>query len=135
MDLHIEDFWKDASIVVCQLYSVFPRPHTLFLDDVVGPDMVDQYGLNSPRYLSCIACLSWLQEEGLIRFDSFINNEAVENAVLTRKTVARLVSIIHGKSLIEQLRFHVRDGNPAKYQPLIKGILLADAHYEMTDFH
>lgn len=78
--------------------------------------------------------MTWMQEEGFIRFDSFIKTEAIENAVLTKKVFARLTAPILGEPPITLLRRFVKDMDPSRYQPIIKGILLTDCRYEPNDF-
>ena len=48
-DINIDDFFKDSAKVLVQLYSVFPRRHTVFVEDVSGPEETDEFGMHSTR--------------------------------------------------------------------------------------
>jgi hypothetical protein len=89
-DIHIEEFYRDSAIALVQLYSVFPRRINLFVEDIAGPDEPDEFGLHSPRHMACFGALLWLEEEGLLRYVDTIRQEALDQAVLTRKAFIRL---------------------------------------------
>lgn len=89
-DIHIEEFYRDSAIALVQLYSVFPRRINLFVEDIAGPDEPDEFGLHSPRHMACFGALLWLAEEGLLRYVDTIRQEALDQAVLTRKAFIRL---------------------------------------------
>ena len=40
-DLHIDDFYHDAGLILALLYAVFPRKTTLYVEDISGPDTPD----------------------------------------------------------------------------------------------
>ena len=90
--IHIDEFYADASQALVSLYGVFPRPVTLFAEDICGPDEPDEYGVHSTRYMACFATLLWLGEEGYIRYGDTIRQEAVDQAVLSGKCFAALLS-------------------------------------------
>ena len=85
-DLHIEDFFKDAVKILNQLYLNFPKKSSVFVEDISGDDTPDEYGLHSPRHQACFGCMLWLAEEGYIRFEETIRQEAIDQAVLTQKS-------------------------------------------------
>lgn len=89
-DIHIEEFYRDSAITLVQLYSVFPRRINLFVEDIAGPDEPDEFGLHSPRHMACFGAMLWLSEEGLLRYIDTIRQEALDQAVLTRKAFVRL---------------------------------------------
>lgn len=89
-DIHVEEFYKDAAIALVQLYMAFPRRTNLFVEDIAGPDEPDEFGLHSTRHMACFGALLWLAEEGLIRYVDTIRQEALDQAVLTRKAFVRL---------------------------------------------
>ncbi len=89
--IHIDDFFADATHTLASLFSVFPRPITIFAEDICGPDEPDEFGMHSNRYQSCFATLLWLGEEGYIRFEDTIRHDAVDQAVLTGRCVAALL--------------------------------------------
>lgn len=81
--INVDDFCKDAGRALVVLYRTFPRPHALFVEDLIGPDRVDEFGMHSDRHLACFSALLWLADEGLLRFIDTIRQEAVDQAVLT----------------------------------------------------
>lgn len=84
-DLHIDDFYKDAALILLQLYQVFPRKAAIYVEDISGPDEPDEYGLHSKRYMACLSAMLWLAEQGYLSFESTIRQEAIDQAVLTHK--------------------------------------------------
>jgi hypothetical protein len=84
-DINIDDFFKDSAKVLAQLYSVFPRRHTIFVEDVSGPEETDEFGMHSNRYLACFGTLVWLGEEGYLRYEETIRQDAIDQAVLTAR--------------------------------------------------
>lgn len=91
-DLHIDDFYKDTAIILARLYSVFPRKTAVYVEDISGPDTMDEFGLHSDRHLACLSTLVWLSEEGYIRFEDTIRQEAIDQATLTHKGFTKLFS-------------------------------------------
>jgi len=91
-DLHIDDFYKDAAQILLVLYQFFPRPYTVYAEDISGPDLPDEYGLHSDRHQSCFSAMIWLGDTGLLRFVDVINNEAIDQAVLTHKALTLLTT-------------------------------------------
>ena len=89
-DLHIDDFYKDAAQILLVLYQFFPRPYTVYAEDISGPDLPDEYGLHSDRHQACFSTMVWLRDSGLLRFVDIINNEAIDQAVLTHKAITLL---------------------------------------------
>lgn len=90
MGLQIEDFHKDVASGLLMLYQAFPRKTTLYIEDLIGREEPDEFGLPSKRHLGCLGALLWLAEEGYIRFESTIQFQAVDQAVLTEKAFLRL---------------------------------------------
>lgn len=90
MDLQIEDFHKDVAAGLLMLYQAFPRKVTLYVEDLIGREEPDDFGLPSKRHQGCLAALLWLAEEGYIRFESTIQFQAIDQAVLTEKAFLRL---------------------------------------------
>lgn len=83
-DLHIEEFYKDAAIVLAQLYGAFPRKTSVYVEDVAGADNPDEFGLHSRRHLACLGAMVWLAEEGWIRYVDTIGQLAIDQASLTQ---------------------------------------------------
>ncbi|MES2821749.1 MAG: hypothetical protein V4812_22475 [Pseudomonadota bacterium] len=90
MDLQIDDFYKDAASGLLLLYQAFPRKIGLYIEDLIGLEEPDEFGLPSKRHESCLGALLWLAEEGYLRFESTIRYEALDQAVLTEKGFLRL---------------------------------------------
>ena len=90
MDLHIDDFYKDAAAGMLLLYQSFPRKIGLYVEDLIGREEPDEFGLPSQRHQSCLGTLLWLAEEGYIRFDSNIGYDALDQACLSEKGFLRL---------------------------------------------
>jgi hypothetical protein len=93
-DLHIEDFNKDSARVLVFLYNYFPRKMEIYIEDISGPDEVDDYGLHSERHLSCMSAIIWLAEEGLIRYESLVKQESFDQTVLTKKSYTLLSNLV-----------------------------------------
>lgn len=92
-DLHIDDFCKDIALVLNQLYLMFPRKSSLFVEDISGPDEPDEYGLHSARHMACLSAMLWLAEEGYIRFEDTIRQEAVDQVVLGGRMFSLLSAV------------------------------------------
>lgn len=90
MDLQIDDFYRDAASALLQLYRVFPRKVALYVEDLIGREQADPFGLPSLRHQSCLGTLLWLAEEGYLRYASCIGHEALDQAVLSEKGFLRL---------------------------------------------
>lgn len=95
-DINVDDFCKDAGRALLVLYQSFPRPLTLFVEDLCGPDRIDEFGMHSHRHLACFSTLLWLGEEGLLRFGEPIRQEAVDQAVLTGRSFTLLATPVPG---------------------------------------
>ena len=91
-DLHINEFYQDAGRVLTALLGVFPRPVPIYVEDISGPDEPDEYGVHSSRHQACFATLLWLGEEGYLRYDEPIKQEAIDQAVLTGRCFTALLS-------------------------------------------
>ncbi|WP_120997807.1 hypothetical protein [Stutzerimonas urumqiensis] len=90
MDLQIGDFYRDAAAALLSLYQAFPRKVALYVDDLIGPEEPDEFGLPSKRHQSCLAAMIWLAEEGYLRYESTLQFLAIDQAVLTEKGFLRL---------------------------------------------
>ncbi|AGA86320.1 hypothetical protein [Stutzerimonas stutzeri] len=96
MDLQIDDFYKDAAAGLLMLYQAFPRKIALYVEDLIGREEPDEFGLPTKRHQSCLGALLWLADEGYIRFDSTIQFQALDQAVLTEKGFVRLTRAVPG---------------------------------------
>ena len=52
---------------------------------------MDEFGLHSPRYLSAIGALMWLNDEGYVRYHDIIKQESAEECTLTQKAFVKLI--------------------------------------------
>ena len=84
-DINIDDFFKDSAKALVQLYTVFPRRHAVFVDDLSGTEETDEFGMHSNRYLACFGALLWLGEEGYLRYEETIRQDAIDQAVLSAR--------------------------------------------------
>ena len=41
-DLHIDDFYRDCAMTLQQLYQLFPRRGSVFVEDIIGHDEPDE---------------------------------------------------------------------------------------------
>lgn len=129
-DLHIDDFYKDVAKIFVRLYSSFPQKIILYVDEVAGEDQPDEFGLHSERFLAGFSTAVWLAEQGYLRFDAPIKQEAFDQTVLTEKGFLILSSLSElnfggedhednlphsvmadGKSNINQLRHCLKSGS------------------------
>lgn len=91
IDVNIDDFYRDIAVTLLTLLNQFPQKVSLYIEDVCGPDDVDEFGLHSPRYLSCVGAINWLHDEGYIRYSDIVRQESAENCTLTQKAFSLLV--------------------------------------------
>lgn len=125
-DLHIDDFYKDAALILLQLYKNFPRKITLFVEDICGPDVVDDFGLHSERHLACFSTIRWLADSNYLHFDDTIREEATDQTVLSHKAFTLLASPAQGHAAtdLEHLPSSVQQSlstNVAQLRKTIKG--------------
>ena len=90
MDLQIDDFYKDAASGLLMLYQVFPRKAAVYVEDLIGREEPDEFGLPSKRHQACLSALLWLADEGYLRYESTIAYDALDQAVLSEKGFLRL---------------------------------------------
>ena len=92
LDIHIDDFCKDSALTLKLLYDAFPRNSDLLVDQIIGPDELDDFGLHSCRHQACLATMLWLADEGLIRYGGLIQQEGIDQVVLTNAAFSLLCS-------------------------------------------
>lgn len=88
--INVDEFCKDTARALLVLYQAFPRPHSIFVEDLCGPDQPDEFGMHSERHMACFATLLWLAEEGYLRYVDTIRQEAVDQVVLTGRSFTLL---------------------------------------------
>jgi hypothetical protein len=93
-DLNLLDFYRDAALALLQLHMTFPRKVELYVEDLIGPDHVDEFGLHSKRHDACYGTLLWMAEEGYLRYQTTIRQDAIDQAALTGKSLVLLNSVI-----------------------------------------
>lgn len=91
-DINVDDFFQDAARTLITLYQVFPRRKSVFVEDISGPEEPDEFGMHSNRYLACYSTLLWLAEEGYLRYEEPIHQQAIDQAVLTGRCFTLLAS-------------------------------------------
>ncbi len=92
MHLHIEDFSQDVARILLQLYMNFPRPQAVYVEDISGPDQLDEAGLHGKRHMACLGAMLWLAEEGYLRYQSTLYQEGIEQAVLSNRAFTLLTA-------------------------------------------
>ena len=93
------------------LYQAFPKKANVFVEDIAGPDQPDEYGLHSDRFQCCFGTMLWLQQEGFIRFESTLRQEAIDQACLTMKGLA-FASTICQDAVINEITLHILSEQP-----------------------
>lgn len=134
-DLHIEDFYKDGVCALLQLYFAFPRRISVFVEDICGPDTVDEFGLHSKRHLGCLGAMLWLAEEGFLRYTDTIRQDAIDQAVLTQKAFLLLSAYAPATerwpaqiSQAERLRDLLRHASSTQLADYARQLLFAQPH-------
>ncbi|MFK7912568.1 MAG: hypothetical protein AB8B93_01530 [Pseudomonadales bacterium] len=89
-DIHIDDFYRDTAVTLLHLYALFPRAETVFVEDIAGPEETDEFGLHSKRHLGALAAMIWLGDEGYLRHQGPIRQEALDQVVLTSRAFLTL---------------------------------------------
>ncbi len=84
-DLHIDDFYRDTALILLRLYSLFPRPQILFVEDICGSGEPDEFGLPPVRQQACFGTMVWLGQQGYLRYDDTLRQEGLDQAVLTER--------------------------------------------------
>ena len=58
-DIHICDFYADIGKIFNHLFQRFPREETIWIEDICQDTDMDEYGMFSKRYMSCIGSILW----------------------------------------------------------------------------
>lgn len=139
-DIHIDDFCRDAALILLHLYNHFPRPQSIYVEDISGPDTPDEVGLHSKRYMACLGTMLWLADEGYLRYTSLIYQDGIDQAVLTNKAFVLLSAAselqlasppadlpatlaAEKQSLVEQIRAALRSGRSSDISVIIRYLL------------
>lgn len=144
-DIHIDDFSRDVALVLVTLWNSFPRPCTVYVEDISGPDETDEVGLHSNRFHACFGAMLWMEREGFIRFDSLVYREGIDQAALTNKAFALLSAAsdvrfddpvdpslpesvaLQKQTLVAQIRVALRSGSSNNISQIVRQFLLAGA--------
>ncbi len=125
-DLNIDDFRKDAAIILLRLYNNFPTPHTLYIEDVCSGQSEDEFGLISKRHEACLATMLWLADERYLTFKSLLNEEGIEQAALSLLGIELLLGAnTDGVSRVESLRKALSSQSSIKLERAINELLSA----------
>ena len=92
-DLNLIDFYRDSALILLSLQRAFPRKMDLFVEDLIGPDQVDEFGLHTKRHESCLGTMLWLADEGYLRYATTIRQEGIDQAVLTAGALVKLCTV------------------------------------------
>lgn len=124
LDVHINDFWKDCAAILLIGLRAFPRQQTLYIEDISGPDDMDEFGLHSPRHLAALGAIQWLKDEGFIRFSHVDKQESVDEFVLCAKAFSRLLQQQEGSTLFQTLEYAFLQKDSAWLEKLMQRFLL-----------
>ncbi|PVZ69748.1 hypothetical protein [Pelagibaculum spongiae] len=102
LDVHIDDFYKDISVILLTLFRNFPCKANLYVDDLTGPAVLDEFGLQDRRFRSALSAMSWLAEEGYIRHSGDYNPDGLDQAVLSERAFKQLTKAITISDVSEQ---------------------------------
>lgn len=126
LDVHIDDFWKDCAAILIIGMRRFPASQTLYIEDISGPDEVDEYGLHSNRHLAALGAVQWLKAEGYIRFSTIDRQESVDEFALTAKAFTRLISLDENNTAVFQtLEYALLQADTTWLGSLVKQYILA----------
>ena len=89
-DIHIDEFYHDCTRALVILYNAFPRLITLYVDDLISDSGTDEFGIPTRRHKACFDALLWLGEEGYLRYEDRIHQNALDQVTLTEKCFIRL---------------------------------------------
>ena len=89
-DLQIDEFCRNVARALLRVHSAFPQPIVLFVEDLIGTTEVDEFGLHPPEHRACFSALLWLGSEQYLRFGETIKQEALDQVVLTERTLLKL---------------------------------------------
>lgn len=93
-DIHINDFYRDSAKILVTLYAQFPRKITLYVEDISGPDLPDEFGLHSPRHEACLQAMLWLASTHYLSYEQLVRQEAIDQAVLSHRGFLALNTVI-----------------------------------------
>jgi hypothetical protein len=131
-DIHIDDFNKDCAKIFGQLFRTFPRPQLLFVEDICGPDSPDEYGLHSDRHSACFSTLIWLEQAGYLRYSETVQQEAVDQAVLTHKSFTLLTTRANFLSADEEQDSSIAGSQMASLPPSVLEARQSNIHRVRT---
>lgn len=129
LDVHIDDFFKDCAVILLHGFKFFPTKQILYVEDICGPDQIDEFGLHSPRHIAALGAIVWLKEEGYIRFSETDRQESVDEFVLTSKAFTRLLkanSDNPSSYLAQELEFAVLQSDSIFLSLLMRQHFLSD---------
>jgi len=116
--LNIEDFCADTARIWLFLLDQFPKSITLYIDDIVGPDHEDEFGLKTDRYIRALEAVIWLEAEGYLRFQQRVKQESFDECTLTLKGLRTLIRTNpKGIKLCDELKAALE--TPSLIPPLI----------------
>lgn len=133
-DLHISDFYKDASKILLQLYKNFPKKATVLVEDIAGPDSPDDFGLASERHQACFGAMVWLADSGYLQYAETIRQEAIDQAILSHKAFTLLTATAYGeeaadKNNIHCLRLALKSGSSNEIEKRMRSLLAQAQHF------
>ncbi|WP_051219377.1 hypothetical protein [Oceanobacter kriegii] len=132
LDVHLDEFFKDCASILLMGLKHFPKPQTLFVQDISGIDDMDEFGLHSDRHLSALGAITWLKEEGFIRFSGYDRQESVDDFVLTARSLRQLLKPASNPNqqdptpMFQTLEFALLDGDTSWVKQLLQDQVFSD---------
>ncbi|GLS26325.1 hypothetical protein [Marinibactrum halimedae] len=146
-DIHIVDFHKDMAAILTQLFRTFPRKTILYVEDISGPDMPDEFGLHGDRHQACFGTMLWLAQSGYLWYESTISQEALDQVTLTHMGFtllnARATYAIEDdlseelppsvqavqQTNVEHLRSALKSGSSTELSRVIQSLMIQARHF------
>lgn len=127
-DLQIDDFYRNCALILKRLYRTFPQKTVLYVEDITGPDEPDEFGLHCQAFVQGFSAMLWLADEGYLRYEETIRQEALEHAVLTQKGFLMLSSQADPASeerelTIDVLRKALKERNSLAVEKIMQSML------------
>ncbi|MDF1763849.1 MAG: hypothetical protein P1U57_10600 [Oleibacter sp.] len=124
LDVHLDDFFKHISTALLLGLQRFPAPFTLFVEDISGPDDMDEFGLHSPQHLAALGAIQWLKDEDFARFGARDGQISVDDFVLTSKAFSRLLKQTDETVLFNALEKALTERDSGKLRTLVQAHIL-----------
>lgn len=103
-NLNYEDFCADTARILITLYQRFPSKIELYVEDICGPEEIDEFGIHSDRHQRALAAIHWLKDESYIRFNEEFRAVSVDQCTLTAKGLKHLMKSVDQRPVAHLLQ-------------------------------